>query len=99
MSLLGKLVNGSRVGQVGPGDSCGQVRNIDPWGLRVKMTSLLTSSSTSAAAVGGVAGDSDGVVVVLRPAAATLAPVIAAAVGGAPSLLLVREYNITVSVR
>ena len=25
-----KLVNGSRVGQVGPVDSCGQVRDVDP---------------------------------------------------------------------
>ena len=30
----GKLVNGSRVGQVGPIDSCGQVRNIDPSGSK-----------------------------------------------------------------
>ena len=28
--LLTKLVNGSWVGQVGPVDSCGQVRDLDP---------------------------------------------------------------------
>ena len=29
-SLAVKLVNGSRVGQVGPVDSCGQVEDLDP---------------------------------------------------------------------
>ena len=30
MGTLSKLVNGSWVGQVGPVDSCGQVRDLDP---------------------------------------------------------------------
>ena len=29
-SIAGKLVNGSRVAQVGPFDSCGQVGDLDP---------------------------------------------------------------------